>query len=374
MNLFKCVVVLLFLLIQVKGIHAEIIPAHKNQSLIKSFCRSPIAPEELPFIPLTDYKNDCENSVYQAGIDYFNSQPDLISRIRSDLGGGEMRWELSDVSHRLVYLPEDRAITSEWYIRYCRNVIQDLLRKTGLEDPYSSIEFPNGELPGLDSVEGVKALIVQDMGREYESQYCFSGKGRQKAMIRISGRILVNEVGSYSSYVQYSNDTGKWEVARDPFTIWKSRAKNPFSVLVAPVEETLHIGLREYTEKAILQALENIGEKDLEKVSVLVDEWLAIEEAVVGGLVEAMAPDLIGIRFPDHFERWHQAGLATKSKFKKYRYLDMGIRMVRSLGIRESCLQYAANPENLKQLLSGEDLFCHKEIKKSGEYHTSPDF
>jgi hypothetical protein len=52
-----------------------------------------------------------------------------------------------------------------------------------------------------------------------------------------------------------------------------------------PIEETLHILMRPFPEKAMKAELEQTRPTPLDQVQQVVDDWIAVEEAVVGGVV-----------------------------------------------------------------------------------------
>ncbi len=135
----------------------------------------------------------------------------------------------------------------------------------------------------------------------------FSGITEKRIEIGLSGRTSINEVGSYSSYLQYTGENAGWRFSRSHRTIWKRVAKNPYTVLMTPLEETLHIALRTYTEKAIVAALNTVQQTpSIQQIQDVVDEWLAVEEAVVGGLVYSLVPEVIIKRIPDLPREWNQ--------------------------------------------------------------------
>ena len=200
---------------------------------------------------------------------------------------------------------------------------------------------------------GISAVIVQDLAKEYVARYQFSGKGEKRIEIGLSGRTTINEVGSYSSFIQFSEEIGEWQFFRNQQTVWKSVSTNPYTVLMTPLEETLHIALREHTEKAILATVKaqpaTLSTKDIQDV---VEEWLAIEEAIVGGLVYSLIPDIVIRRIPDLPKEWIQADLDTKAQFPKYRFLRKAIKMVEDYGLKKSINTYAQDPVATRILLS----------------------
>jgi hypothetical protein len=305
------------------------------------------------FIPLSDFEAGNEMAIQDASIEYLNAHPELVERIRSDLGAEEIQWRLQKLSHRIVYAPEDRPDVARLFLDYCQEAIADLLDLTGLENPYCSISAITAPNPDMASRQGIIALIVQDLAHEYTARYQFSGTGGKRIEIDFSGRIKVNEVGSYSSYLQYSEKAHGWEFIHNRHTVWKSASTNPYTVLMTPLEETLHIMLREFTEKAILQSIKARPDNPtLPEIQSTVEDWLALEEAIVGGLVYKIVPDVVISRVPTLSLEWIQADLKTKSRYEKYRLLPKAIQFVEINGLKECIRLYGQDPMEFRRLLT----------------------
>jgi len=304
-------------------------------------------------VALTDFEDDYEETVHSASVDYLEANPQLVQRIRDDLGCQELQWRLEGLSHRVLFAPERRQDVAGLFTEYCLEAIADMLDRTGLVNPYHSISTALEQSSGNSDGSGIRAIIVSDLLREYEARYQFSGTSQKRIEIDLSGRIPVNEVGSYASYLHYSEKTGSWEFTHDRRTVWKCTSSNPYTVLMTPLEETLHIALREHTEKAILETINGQkGQTTLEQVKEIVEQWLAVEEAVVGGLVYKLAPDVVASRIPGLPMQWIQDDLATKARYPKYRLLPQGIAWVERHGLKESIRLFAQDPQGVRSLLS----------------------
>lgn len=304
------------------------------------------------FIAFTDYDKRPDETLRHTGLTYFNTHPDLVARIRKDLDSPQVNWELESLSHRLAFAPESRSDVADAFTLYCREAVDELMRLTGHDNPISTISALTDPRPALSDGRGIQVFIVQDLFREYTAQYLFSGSDDKQVKIDLAGRIRVNEVGSYSSFLERSEETGLWTFSRSPYSIWKSASSNPYTVLMTPLEETLHILLREHTEKIIITVLnQNPAPMEVDELNELMEPWLAVEEAVVGGLAYALIPHVISPRIPDLSTDWITADLNTKAGFHKYRYLDRGIELVTRLGLKESIALYAHDPAAFRNLL-----------------------
>jgi hypothetical protein len=94
------------------------------------------------------------------------------------------------------------------------------------------------------------------------------------------------------------------------------------------------------------------GVPSLTEVEKAVEEWLAVEEAVVGGLVYHIVPDVVIKRIPDLPLEWIEADLNTKDGFQKYRHLRKAIELVESYGIRKTIELYTQDPNHFRGLLT----------------------
>ncbi len=324
----------------------------KYEQLFKSLN---ISEPSTDFVAFSDFEKDTDKADHNASLEYLTSRPDLIERIREDLDSKEVHWQLEGLTCRLLYVPEDRKDVSGLFADYCRDTIEDLLGRTGLVNPYNSISVLNGQKNAVieSGEQGVNAVIVQDLAREYIAHYQFSGDSTKRVELGLTGQTKINEVGSYSSYLQYSEKIGAWQFFRNQQTVWKSASANPYTVLMTPLEETLHISLRKYTEKAILTTI-NAKQKtpSLKEVQDVVEDWLAVEEGIVGGLVYSLVPDVVLGRIPDLPREWIQADLESKAGFHKYRFLPQAIKMVQNYGLKKSIHSYAQDPVAIRNMLT----------------------
>jgi hypothetical protein len=61
---------------------------------------------------------------------YLKTNPELVQRIRDDLGSKKIHWRLERLSQRVLYAPETRSEVAELFVEYCHVVIADLLPVT----------------------------------------------------------------------------------------------------------------------------------------------------------------------------------------------------------------------------------------------------
>jgi hypothetical protein len=306
-----------------------------------------------PLYALGGYEKSYDPRIHAANVEYLKNHQDLLNKIRADLdlsASSALRWRLLALKHRLLYVPEQRTEFIKLYKTYCQAVIRDILSRVDLPNPYTQIVTLSGEPPASWPTRGLYAYIVHDLKTEYHARYEFLSGSNRKVAIELSGRYLNGEVGSYSSFMQIDT-AGKVTFTHDTYTIWQDNAKNPYTALMTPVEETLHALLRRSTEAAIKAAVEKRGIRSAGEAKGIVDDWISVEEAVVGGLVYHMLPTLLENHFGRVPPELIARDLEIKSHIAKYHNLKAGIRVVGTLGYKACLALYLNNPSAFRNLL-----------------------
>jgi hypothetical protein len=297
-----------------------------------------------------DFKKSFDKDLHKANIEFFNQHPNIVQKIRKDLDDQTIQWRLKNISQRLMYVPEKREEYAAIFERYCNDAVSSILKLAEFKNPYTKILTLGSTKPENSVTNGINAFIVHNLAKEYVATYVFSNENQKQVVIELTGKVILGEVGSYSSYI-YLNKNRSIEITRDHHTIWQNSAKNPYTVLLTPVEETLHIVLRRYTEKAIKDRIIHSAAKTSKKVKAIVDDWISVEEAVVGGLVYTMLPSILEKYIHYLPESLVNADIETKSEFNKYRHLRKGINIVGRLGYKKTIKLYQNDPMAFRNLL-----------------------
>ena len=305
---------------------------------------------ERPFYVFNAFESEPEDVCLKATLEYFKEHRDLVNKIRADLNSSSMRWELKDLKHRLLFVPETRYEFAELYAKYCSDVLSFIFEKTSMQNPYKNIFTLNNEPPDLSNHDGITACLVHNLAREYNATCIFSSLQNNKVKIKLNGKILIGEVGSYTTDI-YLHDDGSLEFVRNNYTIWQNSAKNPYTALMTPVEETLHILLREYTENMVKDEILRNSVTSIDDIKPIAEGWLAIEEAVVGGIVTQLLPCFLEKYFSNFSYSLVEDDLQSKHEFDKYRYLKKGIGAVEKLGYMEAIKMYRNDTPAFKKLL-----------------------
>jgi hypothetical protein len=305
--------------------------------------------KEKPLYVFSDFEREFDGDSHQANLDYFNQHPELIRRIRKELGGREIRWRLDSLMHRLLFVPETRGEYATLFENYCKHVIGYVLDKTNLKNPYRKVHTLNKERPKVPD-NGITVFLVHNLAKEFVAKYIFFNKRRRKLKIDLRGTEFLGTVGSYTTTVDLGGD-GRLEFIRDNYTIWQNSSRNPYTVLTVPLEETLHIALREHTERAIRERVALSSVKDLKEVESISEDSIAIEEAIVGGLVHALLPDFVNRYVPNLPSALIEEDMRSKGELKQYRHLKKGLEIVEGIGYENALKMYSNDPIEFMNLL-----------------------
>lgn len=307
--------------------------------------------QQQPLYVFNDFEEEFDKASHRATREYFNEHPGLIQRIKDKLKAGKLRWRLKNLKHRLLFVPENRAEYAALYKNYCLDVIDTILDKTGFDNPYDSIQTLSRSKPVRHKKnEGVTAYIVHNLVKEYVSTYIFSNQTDKKVKIELEGKLFSGDVGAYASTL-IMNENGTIEFLKDKYTIWQNSADNPYTALMVPAEETLHITLRGFTESAIEQELGQRLHKNLKIMEKIAEDWMAVEEAIVGGIVYQLLPHILEEHFNDLSASRIEMDILAKRQFEKYRHLAKGITLVEEIGYREAIRMYSKDPAAFRDLL-----------------------
>ena len=302
--------------------------------------------KEAPLYAFNAFEEDLDEDGHLLDLKFFNEHPTLVRNIRRDLGHGEIAWRLEHSRHRLLFVPERREELARLFEAYCAHVIDYVLQETKLENPYVEIVTLAQETPALPE-KGVTVFLVHNLAEEVVGTYVFSNPIRRSVKVELSRKTFLGEAGSYTTNISYG-DSGEPAILWDSFTIWQTKARNPFTVLSVPVEETLHIGLRKHTHRAIQEQLERAAAEPLKEI---VDDWVAVEEALAGGVTYALLPRFLKRHAKNLPASFIEDDIESRGRFQQYLHLRRAIEVVGALGHKEAIRMYKDHPKNFKMLL-----------------------
>jgi hypothetical protein len=280
----------------------------------------------------------------------------LLEDIRTELNSSTLSWKLRQATTRLMVVPETHPDYAALFERYCHAVIDHVLQKTRLPNPYQAITTLDGHpaSPTQSVDAGITAYLVHNIADVYSEEYEFFAPidtDDRSIRITLDNRTYRGEIGSYSSYLVI-DENRQYRFEHNPYTLWRNSAEDPLNVLIAPIEETLHIALRGATEAAIKSRLTEQPPSTRADMEAVVEEWLAVEEAAVGGLVSALLPEILDRFLEGDSTADVMRTLSKRHAFDKYRYLDQGIEVVNALGLQSAIAIYLEQTCNFKTLLA----------------------
>lgn len=309
-----------------------------------------------PLYAFNDYQENFDPECHEASLDYLKNNPALIQQIKSDLDSTRLKWEMVKSQKRVVYVPEFRTEYADLYLSYCRAIVDFIITETKLENPYIRIRYPARSFPDIPEIDNrVTVFLVHNLAKQYEATYSFSGdSAKTKVNISLSGTVYTGEIGSYVSMLEVQDD-GQLAFMRNNYTIWQNSAKSPVNTLILPLEETLHIALRPYTESAIVDQWNNTGSKTIQEARRIAGHWIAVEEAVAGGLAHHYFPQVADKYIKKFKISDIDRALGQRAGREKYRYLRKGIRIIESEGAKTVLNMYRNAPQRFRDLLVAAD-------------------
>lgn len=306
-------------------------------------------PSENPLRALGDLETAFSNQAHQSNLDYIQQNPDLIATIKSELKSTELSWELVESKRRMLAVPERRSAYAELFETYCREIIDYLMVATGLQNPFEAIfTLDPNTVPDMTAESGVSALLVHNLAEEFVYTYAFHGSDQGSIAVELNQTLFVGELGSYTSTL-ITREDGSIAFEPQRMTVWQNSAANPYSVLMVPAEETFHILLRAATEQAIQSDFGN--RQNHRDITQIVEEWVAVEEAIAGGLVYQLLPAFLEQHVVGFQTVWIETDLVEKDRMTRYRYLKRGIQVVKQLGVAGAMTLYQGNPNQFRALL-----------------------
>jgi hypothetical protein len=305
-----------------------------------------------PVYPINDFVNRFDPESHKTTLANLSKRKELIRKIKKDLGGKHVQWKLEDFEQRLLFVPETREEYAALYENYCHDVIDFILAETDLKNPYTNIETLDRTKPEIPHDKGVTVFLVHNLAREYVGTYAFFDENHEKEVkISLRGRKYIGEIGSYSSMLEFQND-GTVKFTHNRYTIWQNSAELPYNALTVPIEETLHISLRRNTEAAIREQLGTLDKKSQRDVERIVEDWISVEEAMVGGLVEIFFPQVVSRYITGFPQAEIKRSVQDKCSLQRYRYLHKGIQVVRMIGFKSAIEIYRQDPAKFRQMVA----------------------
>jgi hypothetical protein len=270
-------------------------------------------------------------------------KPGLMDRLKAKVGADRpISLELKNLKIELKYIPETRMPLARAYQDYCREAVVQTCRMAQMPSIYKGVFVPQAANPTIATGEGVSAFVVHRLVKAYEAICEFSGSSGS-VKFKVAGAIYSNHLGAVEMEVEGLPD-GSYRIARRNYTIWQDHNDNIYTLLQIPVEETLHFLMGRHTDRNLLDLLHRDDVHQTAQVKELASHWMAVEEALVGGLVEQVLPALIRSQALSLEDTDIQRSAAAKAGLPQYRYREVGVQLVETMGFEGAMQMYREDP------------------------------
>ncbi|NNF98895.1 MAG: hypothetical protein HKM93_05920 [Desulfobacteraceae bacterium] len=345
-----------FLKISCIGLLGSMVPFRNTWAAIDMDYHEQVAalghlkPYDKPLLKFSKLNESTDFEIEALILKDISGRSDLIQKVKSRLGDDpDIRFSMDSLKVRLLFVPEIRANYAESYERFCRNITSFIFGKVNIPDFYSQLVTPMLEYPEIKD-DGVSAFMVHQLAKEYVATCKFSNVSGDHVRYRIKGAAFSNHLGAVDLNIDNPED-GSFKLNRGNYTIWQNRVQNPYMLFVVPVEETLHYILGPYTDRTIHTELDDLSAASVSQVKTLAQDWMMVEEAIVGGLISLIIDeysrkyqkDLPTVQIRQHF--------AEMRNIPQYKYRFNGIKLVRDLGIDRSYEMYREDPMEFKKMV-----------------------
>ena len=302
-----------------------------------------------PLLVFYDFIDDPDPEVVQHIHNELSHRKSWLTHLKKKIGFEEkMRLSVEQLQIRLLFVPQLGKNQNAAYHRYCQNVTDYIFEMNKLDNFYETITSPRASYPRLPQT-GINAFLVHRLAKEYVAICRFTAESGRSVKFKANGAIFSNHLGAVDLEIDFLAP-GQFQLKRKPFTIWQNATENLFTLMSVPVEETLHFHLGSATDREITEVMRITPPKSLAEAQRLAEEWMAIEESVVGGLVKGVLRQYCtryNMKLPELNPRYQ----TPAPPLHQYRYRDQGIRIVEDLGFQNALGLYLDNPSDFKDRL-----------------------
>jgi hypothetical protein len=302
-----------------------------------------------PLLVFHDFIDDPDPEVMQHIQRQLSHRKKWLTQLKKKIGF-EKRVKLSieQLRIRLMFVPQLEKHQNAAYHRYCRDITNYIFEMNRMDNFYETIISPQVSYPPLPET-GIAAFLVHRLAKQYEAVCRFTTESGHSVKFKANGAIFSNHLGAVDLEIDFLAP-GQFQLKRKPFTIWQNDTENLYTLMSVPVEETLHYHLGTATDREIVKAMRVNPLESMAEAQRLAEEWMAIEESVVGGLVKGVLKRYCSrykMKIPDLNSR-DQTSVLT---LHQYRYRDQGIRLVDTLGFQDALGLYMDSPSDFRNRL-----------------------
>jgi hypothetical protein len=305
---------------------------------------------EGPLLVFRDFAADADAEVEGHIKLQLSQRKDLLAALKTKIGlKKQVRLSVEETQVRLMFVPQQQTGPAAAYHRYCLAITDFLFEMGQKENIFAAINSPDAAYPSMPD-KGICAFLVHRLAKDYQAVCRFTAESGRSVKYKVGGAIFSNHLGAVDLTVEVLGE-GQFGLSRSPFTIWQNNSDGISTLMAIPVEESLHYWLGTATDRQIKEALQTDPPKSLAEAKRLAQEWMAIEESVVGGLVEYVLD-----RYCAKYHMNLPVSVAEDmrpaiSSLHQYRYRKKGVRLVHHLGFQEAMAMYLDSPAGFREQL-----------------------
>jgi hypothetical protein len=314
-----------------------------------------MAERDGPLLMFRDFNSDPDVEIERHIRAQLSQRKDLLHQLKEKIGfEKQVRLSVDDLQVRLMFVPQSQNGHAAAYQRYCSDVADFIFRSIGVSNFYAAITSPRQSDPPIAKT-GISAFLVHRLAKAYRAVCRFSAESGRQVRYHVNGAIFSSHLGAVDLDIQWVA-ADQFDLKRRPFTIWQNDTENLYTLLSVPVEETLHYLLGGATDLEIASSFRDDPPDTVQAAREIAQEWMALEESVIGGLVEGILRK---------YCRRHHLVLSAFAEadatiavppLPQYRYRRQGLRLVRNLGLETAMTMYLDSPaEYRNQLLRQHD-------------------
>ncbi|BBO77113.1 hypothetical protein DSCW_45300 [Desulfosarcina widdelii] len=303
-----------------------------------------------PLLVFRDYTTDPDVEIEQHIRRQLFGRKDLLSRIKKKVGfKKQLRLNIEEIQVRLQFIPQSQDGLGTAYQRYCLDITDSIFGMNGMDNIYSAITSPEKSYPAI-SQDGISAFLVHRLAKDFRATCRFTAESGNSIKTIISGAIYSNHLGAVDLEIEMVAP-GQFELARKPFTIWQNDTDNLYTLMAIPAEETLHYLLGRATDREISTHFQNRPPESLAAARNIAEEWMALEESVVGGLVDRVLRRYCENRRLKWSDLFANNPQAMVPELRQYRYRKRGLQLVADLGFQHAMDLYLDSPSRFRERL-----------------------
>lgn len=310
-----------------------------------------LVPLETPLLTFRGYETDPDMEIKRRILADMSADSGLASRLDlSPTQDNPVSVHFDSLDTALLFVPEQRSGYAEAYRRYCDAAIELVANRVPIDVPQITVRAPAQDRPDIPS-SGITAFIVHQSGKQYRAVCSFSQQDTPlPRQYLFEGAFFSAHLGAID--LKISNpSSGVFKIDRRNYTMWQNRTDSLFNLLATPVEETLHYTVGPYTDKKLTTLLSQRADQRVDDVQKLVNHWLAVEEALVGGAVRVLVPEIAGTFGIDLTADAIRQGLQLQQGPPRYAFRDRGIAAIRKLGLERAMTMYRDDPAVFEKMV-----------------------